>query len=77
MNQSIALFYAGDVLTALHQLKKLGESAFMQQHYLLHMALGKIYLATNDRAIAKAHFEKALELSPHEVEKRYIRKMFL
>lgn len=72
MNQSIALFYAGDVLTALHQLKKLGENAFMRQHYLLHMALGKI-----DKANAKKHFEKALELSPHEVEKKYIRKTYL
>lgn len=77
MNQSIALFYSGDVLTALHQLKKLGESAFMQQHYLLHMALGKIYLATNDGAKAKTHFTKAFELSPHDVERKHIKKMYL
>lgn len=72
MNRAIALFYAGDVLTALHQLKKLGESAFMQQHYLFHMALGKV-----DKVNSAAHYAKALELSPHEVEKRYIRKTFL
>lgn len=77
MNQSIALFYSGDVLTALHQLKKLGESAFMQQHYLFHMALGKIYSKTNEIEKARAHFTKAYELSPHEVEKRHIRKLYL
>jgi len=77
MNQSIALFYAGDVLTALHQLKKLGESAFMQQHYLFHMALGKIYSKTNEIEKAQRHFQKAFDLSPHEVEKRYIRKVYL
>lgn len=77
MNQSIALFYSGDVLTALHQLKKIGEGAFMQQHYLLHMALGKIYKTTGENDRAREHFTKALELSPHEVEKKYIRKMYL
>jgi RNA polymerase sigma factor (sigma-70 family) len=77
MNQAIAQFYSGDVITALHQLKKLGQNAFMQQHYLLHMALGKIYLATNDGTTAKTYFTKALELSHHEVEKRYIRKTYL
>jgi RNA polymerase sigma-70 factor (ECF subfamily) len=72
LNQSIALFYAGNTLTALHQLKKLGESAFMQQHYLFHLAMGKI-----DKANAREHYLKALDLSPHEVEKRYIRKTYL
>jgi RNA polymerase sigma factor (sigma-70 family) len=71
MNRAIAMFYSGEVLTALHQLKKLGESAFMQQHYLFHMALGKI-----DKANSREHYAKALELSPHEVEKRYIRKTY-
>lgn len=77
MNHSIALFYSGEVLTALHQLKKLGESAFMQQHYLLHMALGKVYSKTGEEEKAKHHFRRALELSAHEVEKRYIRKTYL
>jgi RNA polymerase sigma-70 factor (ECF subfamily) len=72
LNQSIAAFYSGNVIKALHELKKLGESAFMQQHYLFHMAMGKV-----DHANSKKHFAKALELSPHEVEKRYIRKMYL
>ncbi|HZY82765.1 MAG TPA: sigma-70 family RNA polymerase sigma factor [Cyclobacteriaceae bacterium] len=72
MNQAIALFYSGNVIGALHQLKKLGESAFMQQHYLFHMALGKV-----DSANSKKHFAKAFELSPHEVEKRYIRRTYL
>ncbi|HMJ70208.1 MAG TPA: sigma-70 family RNA polymerase sigma factor [Cyclobacteriaceae bacterium] len=77
MNHSIALFYAGDVLTALHQLKKLGESAFMQRHYLFHMALGKVYTSTGDRELAVGHFIRAVELSPHEVEKKHIRKAYL
>jgi RNA polymerase sigma factor (sigma-70 family) len=76
MNQSIALFYSGETLTALHQLKKLGENAFMQQHYLFHMALGKIYRSMGDET-AKAHFKKAFELSPHEVEKRHIQRLFI
>jgi RNA polymerase sigma factor (sigma-70 family) len=75
MNQSITLFYSGEVLTALHQLTRLGESAFMQQHYLLHMALGKIYASMSEQAKALKHFKRALELSPHEVEKRHIRKL--
>ncbi len=77
MNRSIALFYSGDVLTALHQLKKLAENAFMQQHYLLHMALGKIYRATNEPAKASEHFNKAFALSPHEVERKHIKKTYL
>lgn len=77
MNQSIALFYSGDVLKALHQLKKLGESAFMQRHYLFHLALGKIYDKSGDRARANIHYQKAFELSPHEAERRYIRKVYL
>jgi RNA polymerase sigma-70 factor (ECF subfamily) len=77
MNQAIAMFYAGDVLTALHNLKKLGQSAFMQQHYLLHMALGKVYSSMGDKDLATAHFSKALDLSPHEVEKKHIRKVYL
>jgi RNA polymerase sigma-70 factor (ECF subfamily) len=75
MNQSIALFYAGDVLTSLHQLKKIGESAFMQQHYLLHIALGKVYASMLENAKALEHFKKALELSPHAIEKRHIQKL--
>jgi len=77
MNRSIALFYSGDSLTALHQLKTLGESAFMQQHYLFHMALGKIYMAMGDTTTAKTHFVKAFDLSTHEVEKRHIQKSYL
>ena len=77
MNRSITLFYAGDTLTALHQLNKLGENAFMQQHYLFHMALGKIYRSISESEKAKSHFEKALELSPHEVERIHIRKLYL
>lgn len=77
MNRSIALFYAGNVLTALHQLKKLSENAFMQRYYLLHMALGKIHKSMNSPEEARAHFMKAYELSPHEVEKRHIKKTYL
>lgn len=77
MNQSIALFYSGDVLTALHQLKRLGENAFMQRHYLLHMALGKIYRSVGDSAEAGKHFLKAFEFSVHEVERKHIKKMYL
>lgn len=77
MNQSIALFYAGDTLTALHQLNKLGEGVFMQNHYLLHMALGKIYLSVNRSDEARTHFLKAYELSPHEIEQKHIKKMYL
>jgi RNA polymerase sigma factor (sigma-70 family) len=77
MNQSIALFYSGEALTALHQLKKLGENAFMQQHYLFHMALGKIYRSMNEVETARKHFTTALELSPHEVERRHIQMLYL
>jgi RNA polymerase sigma-70 factor (ECF subfamily) len=77
MNHAIALFYAGDVLTALHNLKKLGESAFMQQHYLFHMALGKVYDGSKNNEKAREHYRRALDLSPHEVEKKHIRKAYL
>jgi len=54
--------YSGDVLTALHQLKKLGEGAFMQQHYLFHMRWGG---STMHRGKTKANdHTESLSLSP-------------
>lgn len=75
MNQAVALLYAGDTLTALHRLRKIGEMAFLQRHYLYHLALGRVYRIMGDVASTREHYTRALSLGPHEIERRYIQNL--
>ncbi len=75
MSQSIAWLYAGDATTALHELQRLGENAFLQRHHLYHLALARVYRSMGDLARTRSHLTQALDLVPHEVERRYIRQL--
>lgn len=74
LNCAIAKFYSGDRAGALAQMHQLGKMAFINHYYLFHAAMGKM-LASNDIAKAKMHFKKAIDLTPHQVEKNYITRL--
>jgi RNA polymerase sigma factor (sigma-70 family) len=75
LNQAVALFYSGDVVRAMKVMNELGESAIMQRYHLYHVAMGKFYHRMKQRAKAIEHLSKAIELTRHEVEKSFIRKL--
>jgi RNA polymerase sigma factor (sigma-70 family) len=75
LNRAVAIFYAGDVSAALDVMKELGESAVMQRYHLYHVAMGKFYLRMGQAAEANDHFTKAIELTNHQAEKDFIRKL--
>ena len=75
LNQSIALFYAGDAEQAFHILHTLQRSPFMNSYHRLNATLGKLYMLEGKLDLAKEYFNKTLQQTPSPAETTYIRKM--
>jgi RNA polymerase sigma-70 factor (ECF subfamily) len=67
LNRAIALAYAVSKQKAIEEIKQILP---LQNHYLYNATLGDLYFETGQAALAKAYFEKAIELtySPQEKE---------
>lgn len=75
LNQAVAIFYSGDTRRALEVMKQLGEAAIMQRYHLYHVAMGKLYLRMEQKSQANTHLSRAIELTRHEAEKAFIKKL--
>jgi RNA polymerase sigma factor (sigma-70 family) len=76
MNYAIALYYNFEKEKAfdiLHHLQK----TFLEKSYLLHAALGKLYLQEGEFPKSDFHLTKALSLTNFQVEKDFIKKMLV
>jgi predicted RNA polymerase sigma factor len=75
LNYAIALYYAGLKNEALAILHKLEAAPFLNQYYLLHASLGRIYFAEGNHALAKKYFIETLKLTSSPAEKDFIKKL--
>lgn len=75
LSHAVAVCYAGQPETALERLIRLGETAWMQSYNLYHAALGKTFSTIGDHQKSKAHYERAIDLSSHEIEKESLRRL--
>jgi RNA polymerase sigma-70 factor (ECF subfamily) len=76
LNYAVALYYDGHKTSAFDVLEGLRKT-FLEQYYLLHAALGKLYLLEGERDKSDFHLNKALSLTSFEAEKDFVRKMLL
>jgi hypothetical protein len=68
------LYYAGqkqEAFALLHQLQQ----SFLDQSYLLHAALGKLYLLELEYEKSDLHLKQALSLTNFQAEKDFINKL--
>jgi len=76
LNYAIALYYdsqKGKAFDVLHNLRQ----TFLDQSYLLHAALGKLYWQEGENQKCDLHFTKALSLAKFEVEKDFVKKILI
>jgi len=76
LNFAIALYYDGQKLYAFDVLEDLRKT-FLEQYYLLHAALGKLYLLEGEYHKSDVHLTKALSLTVFPAEKEFVKKMLL
>ena len=75
LNYAIAKYYAGDKQSALKILDDLQKHAFLNQYYLLNMALGKFQLLEGNEKLARQYLLKARQQTTLQKEKDFINKM--
>jgi predicted RNA polymerase sigma factor len=76
LNYAIALYFGGDTRKAFKVLHDL-QGTFLEQYYLLHATLGKLYLLQGDNLRGEQHLSKALSLTHFQAEKDFVNKMLL
>jgi RNA polymerase sigma-70 factor (ECF subfamily) len=76
LNYAIALYYDGQKRSAFVLLENLRKT-FLEQYYLLHAALGKLYLLEGENDKSDFYLKKALSLTGFQAEKDFIKKMLL
>jgi RNA polymerase sigma factor (sigma-70 family) len=76
LNFGVALYYDGQKLSAFNVLEGLRKT-FLEQYYLLHTALGKLYLLEGESDKSDFYLNKALSLTSFQAEKDFVRKMLL
>ena len=76
LNYAISLYYDSQKQEAFSLLHEL-QLTFLEQYYLLHAALGKLYLLEGEYHKSDLHLTKALSLTNFQAEKEFVRKMLL
>jgi RNA polymerase sigma factor (sigma-70 family) len=72
INRTVVILKLHGATAALTALSKLKDSAKFQNYYLYHSLLGEIYRTQNDALRAKKHYEKAIELTHSDKEKKLL-----
>ena len=76
LNYAIALYYASQKQKAFEVLHEL-EQTFLDQSYLLHTALGKLYLLEGEHSKSDFHLKKALSLTNFKSEKDFVNRLLV
>ena len=76
LNYAIALYYDSQKQKAFNTLHNL-QQTFLDQSYLLHAALGKLYWQEREYYKSNLHLTKALSLTNFQVEKDFVKKMLV
>lgn len=74
LNYAIALYYNGQKQSAFEVLEGLRKT-FLEQYYLLHAALGKLYLLEGEYEKSDFYLNKALSLASFPAEKDFVKKI--
>ena len=74
LNFAIALYYNSQKQEAFGTLHNL-QQTFLDQSYLLHAALGKLYWQEGENHKSDLHLKKALSLTKFEVEKDFVKRI--
>jgi RNA polymerase sigma-70 factor (ECF subfamily) len=74
LNYAIALYYDSQKQKAFDTLHDL-QQTFLDQSYLLHAALGKLYWQEGEYYKSDLYLTKALSLTNFQIEKDFIKKM--
>ena len=74
LNYAIALYYNGQKQSAFEVLEGLRKT-FLEQYYLLHAALGKLYLLEGEYEKTDFYLNKALSLASFPAEKDFVKKI--
>lgn len=75
LNMAIATFYSGNYLKAISMMQELGKMALINHYYLYHVAMGKMLRKPNEHEQSITHYKKAIALTPHLSEKKYIQNL--
>ena len=75
LNYAIAKYYAGDKQNALKILNELQGHPFLNQYYILNMALGKFQQMEGNDKLARQYLLKAQKQTTLQKEKDFIEKM--
>jgi len=75
LNLAISKFYAGHLSEALLEMNDLGTNTFIHNYHIYHVTLGKILDKKNERPLAIQHYQKAITLTGHQPEKKYIQNL--
>jgi RNA polymerase sigma-70 factor (ECF subfamily) len=76
LNYAISLYYDSQKHKAFGLLHDLQQTS-LDQYYLLHATLGKLYLLEGEYNKSVVHLTKALTLTNSQAEKEFIKKMLL
>jgi RNA polymerase sigma factor (sigma-70 family) len=76
LNYAIALYYDGQKHAAFDVLEGLRKT-FLEQYYLLHAALGKLYFLEGEYDKSDLYLNKALSLTSFQAEKDFVKKILL
>ncbi|HVU56231.1 MAG TPA: sigma-70 family RNA polymerase sigma factor [Puia sp.] len=76
LNYAISLYYDSKKQEAFGLLHHL-QQTFLEQYYLLHAALGKLYLLEGEYHKSEMHLTRALSLTNFQAEKEFIKKLLL
>ncbi len=74
LNYAIVLYYASQKQEAFKMLNRL-QQTFLDGSYLLHLALGRLYLLEYDYDKCDLHLKKALSLTNFQAEKDFVQKL--
>jgi RNA polymerase sigma factor (sigma-70 family) len=76
LNYAIALYYDRQTPKAFGVLHDL-QQTFLEQYYLLHAALGKLYLLEGENQKSDLHLTKAFSLAHFQAEKDFVKRIQL
>jgi len=74
LNRAIAIKELKGAAEALKTIKEIPGIDYLHNYYLLHAILGELLFETGNTESAKTHYEKALQLTVSDAEKRLLTK---
>lgn len=72
LNRAVAILQTEGASAALHVLEQIPDKKKVESFYLYHSLLGEIYMQLHNSAKAKKYFERAIQQTQSQVEKKLL-----